>query len=68
VGAARLIAPVEANDVFLHLTESASVALTRAGIRVQPREGGAARMVCRAEMAEADIDRCITLAAGAALR
>lgn len=63
-GAARLVAPVEANEVFLHLSDAAAAALEEASIRVQPRGGNIVRMVCRSDMADADITRCIAAVAG----
>jgi threonine aldolase len=62
--AARLLAPVEANEVFLHLSDAAAAALERAKIRVHPRGGNIVRMVCRPEMTDADITRCIAALAG----
>jgi threonine aldolase len=58
-GAARLIAPVEANEVFVRLSDAAAAALNRAKIRVHPRGDNIVRMVCRSDMADADITRCI---------
>jgi len=58
----RLIAPVEANLVFLALPESAIEALLAAGARFARRPGGVIRLVTRFDGTQAGVDQFISVA------
>ena len=57
----RLIAPVEANLVFVALPEPAIEALTAAGVRVARRRGGVIRLVTRFDGTKGEVDQFIAL-------
>ncbi len=56
---ARLIAPVEANLLFVALPESAIVSLAAAGVRFGRRRGGIIRLVTRFDGTEEGADRLL---------
>lgn len=62
VPGSRLIAPVEANLLFVELPERAIEALAAAGVRFARRRGGAIRLVTRFDGTEAEVDQLIGLA------
>jgi threonine aldolase len=57
----RLIAPVEANLVFIAMPEPAIEALAAAGARFARRRGGVIRLVTRFDQAQGEVDRMIDL-------
>ena len=57
----RLIAPVEANLVFVAMPEPAIEALTAAGVRFARRGGGVIRLVTRFDGTEGEVDQFIAL-------
>jgi threonine aldolase len=59
---ARLIAPVEANLVFVAMPEPAVEALAGAGVRFARRRGGVIRLVTRFDGPQAEVDQLIALA------
>jgi threonine aldolase len=59
---ARLVAPVEANLVFVALPERAVQALAAAGVRFARRPGGVIRLVTRFDQDPAEVDQFIALA------
>ncbi len=59
---ARLIAPVEANLVFIALPEAAIEAFAAAGVRFARRRGGVIRLVTRFDGAQAEVDQLVALA------
>jgi threonine aldolase len=59
---ARLIAPVEANLVFVAMPEPAVEALAGAGVRFARRRGGVIRLVTRFDGTQAEVDQLIALA------
>jgi threonine aldolase len=56
IPAARLLAPVEANEIFLQLPSSAMDALEADGIQFYRRTKTLARLVCRFDASEAEAD------------
>jgi threonine aldolase len=52
----RLVAPVEANEIFLELPSAAMDALERDGFQFYRRSPTLARFVCRFDLAEAEAD------------
>jgi threonine aldolase len=58
----RLIAPVEANLVFVAMPEAASEALAAAGVRFARRRGGVIRLVTRFDGTDEEIDQCVAAA------
>jgi threonine aldolase len=58
----RLIAPVEANLVFIAMPEPAIEALAAAGVRFARRRGGVIRLVTRFDGTQAEVDQFIALA------
>jgi threonine aldolase len=58
----RLIAPVEANLVFVALPEPAIEALAAAGVRFARRRGGVIRLVTRFDGTKGEVDQFIALA------
>ncbi len=59
---ARLVAPVEANLVFVAMPEPAIEALAGAGVRFARRRGGVIRLVTRFDGTQAEVDQLIALA------
>jgi threonine aldolase len=59
IPAARLLAPVEANELFLTLPETAMDALEAAGFQFYRRSKTLARFVCRFDTTEAEADALI---------
>jgi len=57
----RLIAPVEANLVFVAIAEPAIEALAAAGVRFARRRGGVVRLVTRFDGTRGEIDQLIEL-------
>ena len=57
----RVIAPVEANLVFVAMSEPAVEALTAAGVRFARRRGGIVRLVTRFDGTEGEVDQLIDL-------
>jgi threonine aldolase len=57
----RLIAPVEANLVFVAMPEPAIEALAAAGVRFARRRGGVIRLVSRFDGTQAEVDQFIAL-------
>ena len=57
----RLIAPVEANLVFVAMPEPAIEALAAAGVRFARRRGGVIRLVTRFDGTPAEVDQFIAL-------
>jgi threonine aldolase len=57
----RLIAPVEANLVFVAMPEPAIEALATAGVRFARRRGGVIRLVTRFDGTKGEVDQFITL-------
>jgi threonine aldolase len=57
----RLIAPVEANLVFVAMAEPAIEALTAAGVRFARRRGGVIRLVTRFDGTRGEVDQLIDL-------
>ena len=57
----RLIAPVEANLVFVAVAEPAIEALAVAGVRFARRRGGVIRLVTRFDGTRAEVDQLIAL-------
>jgi threonine aldolase len=57
----RLIAPVEANLVFVAMPEPAIEALAAAGVRFARRRGGVIRLVTRFDGTQAEVDQFIAL-------
>lgn len=58
----RLIAPVQANLVFVAMPEPAIESLAAAGVRFARRRGGVIRLVTRFDGTQAEIDQLIALA------
>src|SRR6267142_5931386 len=56
IPAARLLAPVEANEIFLELPSTAMDALEADGFRFYRRSSTLARFVCRFDTTEAEVD------------
>jgi threonine aldolase len=59
VAGARLLAPVEANEIFLELMPEALDALERDGFQFYRRPGNVARVVCRFDTTGAEADALI---------
>ena len=59
----RLVAPVEANLVFVAMPESAIEALAAAGVRFARRRGGVIRLVTRYDGEQAEVDQLVALTA-----
>jgi threonine aldolase len=59
IAGARLIAPVEANEIFLELPAAAMDALERDGFQFYRRGPGLARFVCRFDTTEAEADALV---------
>jgi threonine aldolase len=59
---ARLIAPVQANLVFVEMPATAIEALASSGVRFARRRGGVIRLVTRFDGTEAEVDQLIALA------
>ena len=57
----RLIAPVEANLVFVAMPEPAIEALAAAGVRVARRRGGVIRLVTRFDGTKGEVDQFVAL-------
>jgi threonine aldolase len=57
---ARLLAPVEANELFLELPNGTMDALEREGFQFYRRSGTLARFVCRFDTSDAEADALIT--------
>ena len=57
----RLIAPVEANLVFVAMADRAIEALAAAGVRFARRRGGVIRLVTRFDGTQAEVDQFIAL-------
>ena len=57
----RLVAPVEANLVFVSMAEPAIEALAAAGVRFARRRGGIIRLVTRFDGTQAEVDQVIGL-------
>jgi threonine aldolase len=57
----RLIAPVEANLVFVAMPEPAIEALAAAGVRVARRSGGVIRLVTRFDGTKGEVDQFVAL-------
>jgi threonine aldolase len=57
----RLVAPVEANLVFVAMAEQAIEALAAAGVRFARRRGGVVRLVTRFDGTQAEVDQLIDL-------
>ncbi|MBV8890209.1 MAG: low specificity L-threonine aldolase [Alphaproteobacteria bacterium] len=55
----RLLAPVEANEIFLELTAECMAGLERDGLRFYRRGTGAARFVCRFDATDGEADALI---------
>ena len=62
----RLLAPVEANLLFLTLPPTMLDALVAGGVQLGRREGGVVRLVTRFDGPEEDVDRLVALARAAA--
>ncbi|MBV9862608.1 MAG: low specificity L-threonine aldolase [Alphaproteobacteria bacterium] len=56
----RLLAPVEANEIFVELPVAAMDALERDNFQFYRRPGGIARLVCRFDTTEAEADALVT--------
>jgi len=59
-GSVRIVMPVEANEIFLELPEGAPAKLEANGILVQDRGAGMARLVCRWDGSEAEVDEAVS--------
>jgi threonine aldolase len=59
IPAARLLAPIEANEIFLELPDGAMDALERDGFQFYRRSRTLARFVCRFDTTEAEADALI---------
>src|SRR6516164_273039 len=59
IPAARLLAPVEANEIFLELPDGTMDALERDGFQFYRRSRSLARFVCRFDTTEAEADALI---------
>jgi threonine aldolase len=57
---ARLVAPIEANEIFLALPEAAMDALETEGFQFYRRTKSLARFVCRFDTTEAEADALVT--------
>jgi threonine aldolase len=55
-----VVAPVEANEVFVRLPEGVADQLAAEGFQFYLREQGMIRLVCRMDGAEGDVDRLLT--------
>src|SRR4029077_15131543 len=55
----RLVAPVEANELFLEVPGGVMDALERDGFQVSPRSPTLARFVCRFDVTEAEADALV---------
>jgi threonine aldolase len=61
---ATLVAPVQANEVFVRLPGEALTKMASRGILVQPRPDDVVRLVCRFDLDDEDIERAVTALAG----
>ncbi len=59
IPAARLLAPVEANEIFLELPSAAMDALEAEGFQFYRRSKSLARFVCRFDTTEAEADALV---------
>jgi threonine aldolase len=59
-GAIRIVMPVETNELFLELPEGVLAQLEANGILVQARGASMARLVCRWDGTEAEVDEAIS--------
>jgi len=64
IPAARLLAPIEANEIFLELPDGTMEALERDGFQFYRRSRTLARFVCRFDTTEAEADALATALRG----
>jgi threonine aldolase len=56
-----LVAPVEANEVFMRASDNIAKALANEEILVHARGESVIRLVCHFDLSEEDIDRCVSV-------